>query len=85
MSHRASDILCQPGRHVVPLPRRGGASTAVARARALWRHWHGRLLLWQRRAATRRTMLLMSDHILKDVGLSRLDALREAEKPFWRS
>lgn len=32
----------------------------------------------------RRRLLELNDHLLKDMGLSRDDARREGEKPFWR-
>ncbi|HSR71817.1 MAG TPA: DUF1127 domain-containing protein [Kiloniellales bacterium] len=43
-----------------------------------------RLLLWQARAAERRQLAEMSDHLLKDMGLTRADVSRECAKPFWR-
>ena len=43
------------------------------------------LYLWQRRLRDRDMLLHMSTAQLKDIGLSRADALQEAEKPFWRS
>lgn len=52
--------------------------------RAFWRRWHDALLRWRKRAATRRAMLQMSDHILKDIGVSRAKVRLEVEKPFWR-
>jgi uncharacterized protein YjiS (DUF1127 family) len=41
------------------------------------------LLRWQELARQRRALLGLDDHMLKDIGLSRADALREAERPFW--
>ena len=38
---------------------------------------------WNRRYRTRRALLEMEDHILKDIGVSRSDALREGTKAFW--
>lgn len=42
------------------------------------------LYLWQRRLRERDVLLHMTTAQLKDIGLSRADALQEAEKPFWR-
>lgn len=42
------------------------------------------LLTWQQRAKDRRSLLELDDRLLRDIGLSRADILREAEKPFWR-
>jgi uncharacterized protein YjiS (DUF1127 family) len=41
------------------------------------------LLGWQDLARQRRALLRLDDHMLKDVGLSRADAMREAERRFW--
>ena len=40
--------------------------------------------LWYERRRQRRGLLEMSDHMLKDIGLSRADAWAEGHKPFWR-
>jgi uncharacterized protein YjiS (DUF1127 family) len=37
-----------------------------------------------RRARTRRQLDALSDHELRDLGLDRGSATREAAKPFWR-
>ena len=38
---------------------------------------------WQNRAMMRQHLLGMNEHMLKDIGLTRSDAQREANKPFW--
>ena len=43
------------------------------------------LLTWQERANQRFHLQQMSDHMLKDVGISRADVHMEASKPFWKS
>jgi uncharacterized protein YjiS (DUF1127 family) len=40
---------------------------------------------WIDRHRQRRELLGLSDHMLKDVGLSRADAYREAGKHFWQA
>ena len=40
---------------------------------------------WQERARGRRDLAALSDRSLRDIGLSRSDALREIRKPFWRA
>jgi uncharacterized protein YjiS (DUF1127 family) len=42
------------------------------------------LLLWRERARERRQLLAMTERELHDLGLSRADAWREADKPLWR-
>ncbi|MFZ0487993.1 MAG: DUF1127 domain-containing protein [Arenicellales bacterium] len=42
-----------------------------------------RLSEWHKRAVERRELLEMPEHLLKDIGISRLDAYREYRKPFW--
>jgi uncharacterized protein YjiS (DUF1127 family) len=39
---------------------------------------------WQWRARTRHQLMTMDNRLLKDMGISRYDALREGGKPFWR-
>jgi len=39
---------------------------------------------WNDRAEQRRALAAVSDHVLHDIGFSRLDAESESEKPFWR-
>jgi uncharacterized protein YjiS (DUF1127 family) len=41
------------------------------------------LLRWQELVRQRRALLRLDDHMLKDIGLSRADALREGERRFW--
>jgi uncharacterized protein YjiS (DUF1127 family) len=59
---------------VPPLALRGG----MGRARDL-------LLLWQDRMRQRHQLAQLSDEMLRDIGISRADALAEAEKPFWQA
>ncbi|QRE75178.1 DUF1127 domain-containing protein [Methylobacterium aquaticum] len=42
-----------------------------------------RLELWADRRRERRALMACPEGLLKDVGLSRADAAREAGKPFW--
>jgi uncharacterized protein YjiS (DUF1127 family) len=41
------------------------------------------LLRWQELARERRALMRLDDHMLKDIGITRADAQREAERPFW--
>lgn len=43
------------------------------------------LIAWQRRIQDRQTLRLMTEAQLKDIGIDSIEALREAEKPFWRA
>jgi uncharacterized protein YjiS (DUF1127 family) len=40
--------------------------------------------LWFMRVESRRTLSMLSDHELRDIGLTRNDVERELMKPFWR-
>ena len=44
----------------------------------------GTLTRWQQRADGRRALLSLDARTLSDIGISRADAVREADKPFWR-
>lgn len=40
---------------------------------------------WLHRIESRRYLAGLSDRELRDIGITRVDAVREAEKPFWRA
>lgn len=42
------------------------------------------LMLWQRRSVDRQRLHDMDGRRLEDMGIGRIDALKEAAKPFWR-
>ena len=42
------------------------------------------VVLWQQRYELRRHLLEMDDHLLDDMGFSRVEARQEAAKPFWK-
>ena len=44
-----------------------------------------RLFAWQDRAAQRAALARMDERMLKDIGLSRAQALEEAHRPFWQA
>jgi uncharacterized protein YjiS (DUF1127 family) len=39
---------------------------------------------WSERRRARSHLYQMPDYILSDIGVSRADALKEGEKPFWK-
>ncbi|HYH19838.1 MAG TPA: DUF1127 domain-containing protein [Azospirillum sp.] len=41
-------------------------------------------MAWVGRWRQRRALADLDDHLLRDLGISREDALRESRKPFWR-
>ena len=43
-----------------------------------------RLIEWRARVMQRRTLATLDDHMLKDIGLTRMDVEQETLKPFWR-
>ncbi len=43
------------------------------------------LLTWSERARQRRRLMQFDDHLLRDIGISRAEAIAETEKPFWRA
>lgn len=61
----------------------GAASSLLA---ATWGALAGMveaLLRWQELSMQRRRLLELDAHMLKDMGISRADAVREAKRPFW--
>jgi uncharacterized protein YjiS (DUF1127 family) len=58
----------------------------VAQHAASWlRRARDTIGLWQERARGRQQLLLLDDHMLRDIGFTRLQAEAEASKPFWRA
>jgi uncharacterized protein YjiS (DUF1127 family) len=49
--------------------------------RSLWREF---VTAWLQRRRERAELLAMSERDLRDIGITRCDALREAAKPLWR-
>ncbi len=91
----ASDHQGRLGRPVSDLQRQSGratASTSGPRLRpgsgVVARSWLIRALdalaLWQERAAGRAHLAQMDERMLKDMGVGRAEADREAHKPFWQ-
>jgi uncharacterized protein YjiS (DUF1127 family) len=39
---------------------------------------------WFRRVESRRELAALCDRTLRDIGITRVDAMQEASKPFWR-
>jgi uncharacterized protein YjiS (DUF1127 family) len=44
----------------------------------------GKLREWRRRVRDRNQLASLSDTMLQDIGISRVEALYLANKPFWR-
>lgn len=67
------------------MPARGSRTAAGLRhhIQALAAKAAVRLLRWHDLARQRRALLTMNDYMLKDIGISRADAEREARRPFW--
>jgi len=67
----------------------GQATSAASLQRFVhWGIWWHTVLdtveLWRRRGRERRELLRLGDVELRDFGVSRSEAIGEANKPFWR-
>jgi uncharacterized protein YjiS (DUF1127 family) len=51
----------------------------------LFRRMMGALHGAVERRRSRRQLMTLSDQMMKDIGVSRADAMRESGKPFWRA
>jgi uncharacterized protein YjiS (DUF1127 family) len=67
--------------HVVP---HRAASVIGAASLAGLAAMFGILWTWRDRYRERRMLSALSDHMLKDIGVSRADVDREIRKTFWR-
>jgi uncharacterized protein YjiS (DUF1127 family) len=45
---------------------------------------NARILFWINRYRQRKLLRDLDDYMLKDIGISRADALKESSKPFWK-
>jgi len=43
-----------------------------------------RIVTWMERSRQRQALLALDDWVLRDIGLSRADVMREGDKPFWQ-
>lgn len=65
----------------------GGASRTMPAMSALASVVSGTvetLARWRERAAQRRQLMELDERLLSDIGLTRANAVNEAEKPFWQ-
>jgi uncharacterized protein YjiS (DUF1127 family) len=78
----ATTVSWAPGRALAPAPRGLGL---YHNASVRLRHSLDTLQLWRERARGRQQLRTFDDHLLRDIGLTRLQAEAEANKPFWRA
>jgi uncharacterized protein YjiS (DUF1127 family) len=46
--------------------------------------WLQLLRLWYERDRQRNALAKLDERMLRDIGITRVDAMRECRKPFWR-
>ena len=68
-----------------PFARSSRSETLWSTARARLLAWAEQMLAWHERARQRRALRHLSDDMLADIGISRAQALAEAEKYCWRA
>jgi uncharacterized protein YjiS (DUF1127 family) len=73
----------EAGRRVWIAPPSAKSDRFTACLRAIRRIPH-LVWLWLVRVQSRRDLAMLSDHMLRDIGLTRGDVERELMKPFWR-
>ena len=59
--------------------------SAIARIGAVFGVVIDGILGWQQRAVERNALGAMDDRMLRDVGLTRAEAMVETDKPFWKA
>jgi uncharacterized protein YjiS (DUF1127 family) len=66
--------------------RAGPHDDLLSRRAARWlRQARDAIQLWRERSRGRQQLLLLDEHVLRDIGITRLQAEAEASKPFWRA
>lgn len=76
-----SRILIATARPMFGASAKRGAQTSIAE-QVLWAPFAA-LATWGERLKQRAALAEMDERMLKDIGVSRVDALTEADKPFW--
>jgi uncharacterized protein YjiS (DUF1127 family) len=71
-----------PSRPFAPAPRRRGLYRGAG---LRLREGLDTLRVWGERARGRQQLRTFDDHLLRDIGITRLQAEAEADKPFWRA
>jgi len=69
------DAACACAIDALPHPHRSAGRQLYA--------WAGVVSTWLQRSHQRRALAELDDRMLRDIGLTRLQAQREAAKPFW--
>lgn len=54
------------------------------RTTGFWHRLRAHVALWRHRAETRRQLARFRPRDMSDIGITRVDILREISKPFWR-
>lgn len=70
--------------HYTEVRSAGRVLTALRRLPALLAAALDTVLDWMQRERERRQLAALDHRLLRDIGLSRADALEEARKPFWK-
>jgi uncharacterized protein YjiS (DUF1127 family) len=65
-------------------PSQRSGARAWRRTHAALRHAVAVLREWRRRSRDRAALASFDDRMLRDIGVTRVDALFEINKPFWR-
>ena len=60
------------------------AVTFRPRRSSVWSELKRHVAEWRSRARSRHELMMLSDHDLSDIGLTRMDAEHEGDKPFLR-
>ena len=71
------DLMLPPQRYSTWAPTRPATSNPFAAVFSL-------LARWIERARQRQALAGLDDQMLRDIGITRVEAARECDKPFWR-
>jgi uncharacterized protein YjiS (DUF1127 family) len=85
-ARRSAKIACLQVQHIgqLPIPLHPPALVIAPRVTSYWIALRKLAVRWWRNFVSRRELLSLDDRALGDLSLSRVDALAEGLKPFWR-
>jgi uncharacterized protein YjiS (DUF1127 family) len=82
---RIVSSLPEVGRRYSPVSRKSRGTEWIGLPKAAFGRSVALLREWRQRSRERAQLAALDERMLRDIGISRGDVLREINKPFWRA